>query len=142
MILLRRRDNFIETVALDIPTGKPYIFHQAVPCGKVQGHFSFQLGCFCALFRCQGKLFLRFGDDLLEIADRTVARLEDTPSGRILIVEESGKELFRKTYPKPVIDPPLDGLMTPMGEEEDFDFGLFIHNVLNDKRRKQAIFNP
>ena len=48
--------------------------------------------------------------------------------------------IFTLTYNRPRIDPPLELDPTPFVEEEDFDFCLFLLNVLSDPGRKERIY--
>jgi hypothetical protein len=100
--------------------------------GKEKGYFM-RLGdvdvAFCAI---SGKLMLLTGDAQVTLADSEVEVAgEDL---RTLRVERKGELLLRVAYPNPV-NPPME-LDFTMAEEEDFDLGLFVKNVLASEKRK------
>jgi hypothetical protein len=100
--------------------------------GKEKGYFM-RLGdtdlTFCAV---SGKLMLLTGDAQVPLADSKVEVAgEDL---RTLRVERDGELLLRVAYPNPV-NPPME-LDFTMAEEEDFDLGLFVKNVLASEKRK------
>ena len=99
---------------------------------KEHGYFA-RLGdtdvAFCAL---SGKLMLLTADSQVGLAD---SKVDVTGEGlRTLRVERDGELLLRVAYPNP-INPPLE-LDFTMAEEEDFDLGLFVKNVLASEKRK------
>jgi hypothetical protein len=53
----------------------------------------------------------------------------------------NGALLFSFEYNAPKLDIPLENDPTPFVEEEDFDFLLFVNNVLKDKARRERIYN-
>jgi hypothetical protein len=73
------------------------------------------------------------------MSDHTV-KLLSPGDRRILRVRSATKTVLEITYDAPVIDPPLSEDMTPMVEEEDFDFGLFLANVSRDRGRQDRLY--
>jgi hypothetical protein len=63
--------------------------------------------------------------------DRRLLRVTDRSTGSIVASLEY-------TLPDPVVAPEDDP--TPFAEAEDFDFGLFVANVANDRGRRDRIY--
>lgn len=83
------------------------------------------------LYASAGKLVLRIGDESCVFADQ---KTEFGGDGlRTLRVKKGDQAVMRVSYPNPV-NPPME-LDFTFSEEEDFDFGLFIHNVLSSEDR-------
>jgi hypothetical protein len=113
-----------ETGAVD-PVEKP-------ANAKERGYFM-RLGdsdvSFCAV---SGKLMLLTREAQVGLAGSKVeVSGEDL---RTLRVEREGEQVMRVAYPNPV-NPPME-LDFTMAEEEDFDLGLFVKNVLASEKRK------
>ena len=58
----------------------------------------------------------------------------------VLTLVRNGAVHFRWVYKPPIIEPPLDMDPTPFVEEEDFDFGVFVYNVIKDTGRTDRIY--
>jgi hypothetical protein len=80
-------------------------------------------------------LHFRLDDLDFLLDDATVIDLEQGPQSTLL-VRRNRSVLHTWTYVAPVLDPPLHEDPTPFVEDEDFDFGLFVHNVTNSARRR------
>lgn len=82
-----------------------------------------------------GKLHLRVGEALAPLPG---AKVELTGEGlRTLKVSKDDQLLVSLQYPNPV-NPPME-LDNSMAEEEDFDLGLFVSNVVGSARRRQHL---
>jgi hypothetical protein len=82
-----------------------------------------------------GQLMLRLGADVVPLGGAT-AELEGTELRRLQILRD-GAVVARLTYPNPVH--PFMEWDTTMAEEEDFDLGLFVANVLRSPRRSRHL---
>lgn len=87
-----------------------------------------QLAC---LYLASGKLTLRIGDESCVLVDTKTELLGD--GLRTLRVKKGEQAVMRVSYPNPV-NPPME-LDFSIAEEEDFDFGLFVHNVVSSEDR-------
>jgi hypothetical protein len=117
---------------LDTETGAVSPLEKPAGDEKEQGYFM-RLGdsevSFCAV---SGKLMLLTTDAQVALTgSRVEVAGEDL---RTLRVEREGELLMRVAYPNPV-NPPME-LDFTMAEEEDFDLGLFVKNVLASEKRK------
>ena len=96
-----------------------------------------RLGDVPVVFYAQsGKLALRIGDDTVALRPN----LKVSVSGedlRHLAVEENGNSILRHAYQNP-IDPPMD-FDLGLAEEEDFDLGLFVANVVASRERASLL---
>ncbi len=87
------------------------------------------------LYADRGALHLRVGD---RAAPLSGAEVEVKGEGlRTLKVVRKGEVVISLSYPNPV-NPPMEFDLT-MAEEEDFDLGLFVHNVSASLRRRDAL---
>ena len=58
------------------------------------------------------------------------------------IIDKIGNQVITELkYTKPKIIPPLEVDPTPFVEEEDYDYGLFLSNVVDDPDRKNRIYS-
>jgi hypothetical protein len=58
----------------------------------------------------------------------------------LLQVLSDGRVILQLTYLPPVLDPPLSADLTPFVEEEDFDFGVLLSNLSQDRGRQERIY--
>lgn len=103
----------------------------AAPAPKPRGYYTKlgdQLAC---LYLASGKLTLRIGDESCPMVD---AKTEFSGEGlRSLRIKKGDRVVMKASYPNPV-NPPME-FDYSIAEEEDFDFGLFIHNVFSSEKR-------
>lgn len=100
------------------------------------GHFSQRLGPLAVLYRGDGGLRLRVGD-LDYGLDQVTAEWSRTEStARLTLNTPSGGEVFE--YPA-AAHHEFD--FTAGVEEEDFDFGLFLANVIRDDERASRLYS-
>lgn len=103
-------------------------------------------GVLLIFYRQEHFLWLRIDEHVVKLDENTTAR-------RVLLNDRARLEILRNDYkltevtysvgPYEGLDPrdPVDDL-TPFSSNEDFDFGLFVFNVLTDDRRRAAIYAP
>lgn len=117
---------------LDTDTGAVAPLEGADANRKEQGYFM-RLGdsqlSFCAV---SGKLMLLTSDAQVGLSGSKVELTGEEL--RTLRVSHEGEQLLRIAYPNPV-NPPME-LDFTMAEEEDFDLGVFVKNVLGSEKRK------
>lgn len=90
-------------------------------------------------FRREGTLYLRTGNRLIEVTDHVASRHAAQDGRRTLTLVRGGEVLLTLSYPESdLADLPAD--IVPFAEEEDRDFGLFIHDVLSDPDRRSQIW--
>ncbi len=85
-----------------------------------------------------GKLRLSADKDPVELSDDLQVELagEELRTLRLCRSKDAGGDvLLRLSYPNPV-NPPMEFDLT-MAEEEDFDLGLFVRNVVSSDRRRE-----
>jgi len=108
---------------------------EKVPTGGSYGTVD---GKLMALFVWEDRLYLRYQDVRLVIAGDTSVRVETHGGLRDLTVLKDGATLLRCTYANPPL-PPDTGVLDPYDEEENYDFGLFVANIINDKSRQMVL---
>ena len=63
----------------------------------------------------------------------------ESPELNALTIKHRDAALVTIRYKPSVVGPSLESDPTPFVEREQFDFGLFIHNVLNDPKRRRLL---
>ena len=112
-----------------------------LPTLKINGVFDFLNGILVALYAFGGNLFLRIGDDVIQILGDVRVELEQNGFQSKLTVMRDGRALVLLNYPKSASGKIKDD-PTPFVDDEDFDFGLFVKNLVSDpKRRNVALEN-
>jgi hypothetical protein len=137
-VTVQSQDRFDEVVKLNSPDGVLEVLSKrahaeelpARPCGL----FSNLGGQFVALFQQEGVLWLRVGVLAYRIEDDFTAEWHELPDLNSLTIKRRDASVVTIRYKPPVINPPLESDPTPFVEREQFDFGLFVHNVLNDPK--------
>jgi hypothetical protein len=120
---------------LDLGTGKLAAPARAAERSDAKGVFM-QLGDALVVFHAQeGALTLRIGDDVVPLNGTTV-ELEGEDLRKLRVLRD-GDEIARLAYPNP-IHPALDWDFS-LAEEEDFDLGLFVRNVLASPKRQKFL---
>ena len=143
MVLLQSTDKFDDLAELEPTTGRLtwYSKHQtpALAFRPIRGHVARLDGHTLILYREATMLHLRIDDADFELTDDTYIELV-RGNLNVLTVIRRGVVLFSWTYKPPVIEPPLEMDPTPFVEEEHFDFGLFVYNVMRDACRRDRIY--
>lgn len=68
-------------------------------------------------------------------ANGTQAHLTAQGKTRRFELRHDGDSLLDLTYSTPTISPPINDVLSPGESEEDYDYALFLKNVLNDPAR-------
>jgi hypothetical protein len=147
MVLLRSSDSYTSLLDLNLETGAVAHWNEdddpSLRSLPKDGHYSQLEGHLWCLYRHMGDLHFRLDElDLKVTPDLEVEHL----SGKVnhFALRRGGVTLLALDYANPlVIDPEIKVqiAVTPMAEVEDFDFGLFVYNVLTDPGRRDAAGN-
>jgi hypothetical protein len=140
-IILQCQERFDRLAILHWPSlSITDVEREAVQCGEpISGHYSSLGGRFTAFFRCQGDLYL-LQERLLQISERVSSIIEVADNESQLMLLEGGTviaEIHAVNAPTVV---PISTDPTPFVEEEDFNFLLFVHNVLTSPDRRERIY--
>ena len=90
-----------------------------------------------AVFAKNNKMYFQYGESIIEINDDcNVLHKELTKEQREFRFYKKGELLFSNKY---IVDLSLYGIQ-PFDyiEEEDFDWGLLMSNLINDKERREV----
>ncbi len=106
---------------------------------QVDGFFAFLGGVLVALYRCRGELVLRVDHVNIPLADNIVVEVDGPSSRRVLSVLRDGHEIVQRVY---AIDESLKFPEDPTSflDDEDFDFGLYVANISQNRKRKGVMF--
>lgn len=147
MLLLRSHQRFNEVAEFDPDEGKLSIRakeNTAEGVGRrISGSYARLSKNTLLLYKLNGELYLKVdAQQPLRITDDITAQIENHDGRKgLLILRDEGSLLLTVWYQPPVIDPPLEqDYVSSFVEEEDFDFGLFVHNVINSSRRRKEIY--
>lgn len=91
------------------------------------------------LFRHEGVLYLRVGGRLIDLAGVS-SRHTVQDEWHALTLIAGGEELMAIRYPKSELPPWFPPDLVLFTSDEDWDFGLFIHNVLANPERRRGIW--
>jgi hypothetical protein len=154
-VLLQSAERARDFARFDPITGKMDFFSEdGAPREQLQadssGRFSFVEGALVVFYRDNGVLKLRIGDEEHVIDEETSSRI-DKGRNRLIaslrrsrrhnqfLLTQNGETVMTFNYQAPeTSNIPFDP--TPFVEEEDFDFMLFIHHVLDDSPRRKDIW--
>jgi len=139
MILLKSNDRYDDVLRLDPDTGITELISRKSEQEPIlfKGHFSVYDGDYVCIYRWNDKMLFRRMKDIIEIPRDATATLEESGSSKILRILSGDTELCRWRYPKPKFDF-IDALMYV--DDEYKDFGLFLHNVINDTTRQDGMY--
>jgi hypothetical protein len=107
----------------------------------IKGHIARLQGRTMILYREHGILHFRVDDKDFQLTGEIEIKLVSVDhKTNCFMIFCKGAQLFRWTYQRPIIDPPLEVDPTLGVEEEHFDFCLFVHNVVHDPLRRARIY--
>jgi len=142
---LLSNDDFLDFAVLETGTGELTFEHrcasQALPpdC-PVIGTYSKSLGALFALYRLNGQLYFRIGERAIPITADMNSRILTKGSRSEFMLIRCGEPIVLHDYvPSRPMSRANDDV-TPFAEDEDFDYLLFVHNVLTSPQRRDAIF--
>jgi hypothetical protein len=144
-LLLQSKDRFDQVALLDTSTGqiswlqKSEVYTE--PPLPIKGHIAQLRGRTLCLYREAGSLYFKVDSEVFELTEDTEVEFVhmENDLNRITIFRK-GVVLFTWTYERPIIHPPLKYDITPFVKEEDFDFCLFVSNVVSSSERRDRIY--
>ncbi len=142
MLLLQSSDHFTEMMKLDPVSGEAHFVSRgdvAEP-HRISGAYARVGEHLACLYRCGDRLFFSLDGKRTEVSEDAAAHLRRRGEARVLTIRQGNLTLVEWEYRLPPVNPPLEEDPTPFVDAEDFDFGLFVSNVLNDGARKDRIF--
>ena len=107
---------------------------------SIAGTFSIINAMMMSLHRIDGVLYFRSGNQEFEITDDIRSTLETRRKYRKFRLLKGNNLLVDVKYLTPKFQR-LSFDPTPFVEEEDFDFLLFVHNVLTEPGRRSRVCN-
>lgn len=139
MLVLKSNIRYNDLLKLDPDSGVVELVSRTANPGTVsiQGHFVNLDGGFACLYRWHDRIVFRFDGCAYEIPENATAELRVEGESKTLRILSDGSELCHWTYPSPTQDF-IDALRDT--DEADSDFGLFVHNVINDKERQRRMY--
>ncbi len=144
MLIIHSHDRYRDFLQFDPATGASrHLFLDDVPKleEKSCGHFAQINGHLMMLFRDDESLHLRIDRQDYVITDTTRVALE---RGRVNVLSiYQGENLVDKFSYEPYHPDLVDHwriYWTPFITKEDWDFGLYVFNVLNDTGRRNRIY--
>ena len=138
-ITLQSNDKFADFAEFDTET-KALVVHSKSASPLGEGDFYGWFGTVGAittlLFHVDHKLHFGYGSTTFSLEDDAQARIEGGEIRRKFTLERGGKTLITIDYEiaPPVVPPELDFTET---HPEDFDFLLFVRNVLKSPERRR-----
>lgn len=108
---------------------------------KINGVFVMCDGVLAALYAFDGALVLRLGNETIPVVEGIRIKVERKPKSATMVVLREDRPVAALPYVVAehlrVQDDP-----TPFVDEEDYDFGLYVKNLLSDvQRRRNAVRN-
>lgn len=145
IVTLRAYLNHTEKAKLNLATGelKNLSLLEAFRARKLPicGVYAVIEGSNVCLYRFDNKLCLRVGKQQFDISEHTRVRLTHVKQQQQRFQLMHGDAIVLDMISsRPIIDPPLSVDSTPFVEKEDFDFMLFITNVISDIGRRHRVF--
>ena len=143
-MILQSTDEFDKLVELDLESGACQFLsrkeHPEISSLQPSGAFSILDDTMFSLYRNDSLLYFRAGNRVVELTDDVTSSLTKKNKIRAFQLVKNGEPEISLTYPAPELEVPLALDPTPFIEEEDFDFLMFVHNVLTDSNRRNTIY--
>lgn len=143
-MILQSNDYFDQLAELDPGTGIYRLLSRKqnpeLTTRPPAGGYSMVDGTMLCLYRIEGVLYLRVGDREFKLTDDVTSTLTREDKNGVFRLVQGSNVLFVFKYLLPVHEVSLSLDPTPFIEEEDFDFLLFVHNVLTETGRRHGIY--
>lgn len=145
-MLVQSNDKFNRVGDFDPRSAKLVEFdrEQASPellASPLAGHFTMLAGKQVVFFRFEDRLRLSIEGEVWDLTDGLEFEWESAGESSLLRLRNGDLVACEVKYePGPKTGPPLKDDPTPFVEMEDWDFGLFIHNVLGNPDRAAGIY--
>lgn len=128
----------------EIPRIDPVTGQDRTTADLICGHFTIVAETVVVFYRYNGYLWLRLGRDARQLepgpSPFRYSRVHDR--ARMSLVDGAREVVSVEYTAGPESGPPLSKDMTPFVETEDWDFGLFVHNRLRSKARRERMYQP
>ncbi len=136
-------DHFDDVATFDPATGRLEEFHRAdrgaLPPGPLHGHYSRLSGILAVFYRNDGFLWLRVGREARNLdREGCEVRWQNVDGSSSLQLFDRRGLVTSVEYRPGTWDGSTDP--TPFAESEDWDFGLFVTNVLADDARRARMY--
>jgi len=147
-LLLEYFGNTFKLAELEPLTGKikvycKFIYKILHPFKPIfyNGFISMIEGRLFSFYKFKNKLFLKVDNTIFELDNMTQIQLEQKENFNIFSIYRGHVLLFDFKYKRPKIKPALESdTVSSFVSEEDFDFCLFIYNIVKNPERKMLIF--
>lgn len=138
MITIKSHEVYADVADFDTVT-KRLVWRRRGPGERIRisGIFG-RLGTESAvLYKRDGRLRLYVNRDDLDLSD---VQSRFSSEGHRRRLQLSGRQglLLDVDYNAPDINPPVNGVLTPGEDEENYDFALLLHNILVSPERRQT----
>lgn len=144
MILLQSKDVFEDILRINPLSGEMWELKRSdspeLAEEPINGTFANIGGKRLMFYRLEGGLRFSVDGEELAIDSDVGSSLESQGGERIFRLMKGGRELLRFDYKIEDLEEMIPGDITPFIEEEDFDFCLFVHHVLNNPEKRNFIY--
>ncbi|HEX6715739.1 MAG TPA: hypothetical protein VF088_01435 [Pyrinomonadaceae bacterium] len=144
-MILQSKDEFDEVMELDRVTGRYRTLsrkqHSEIMSIRPSGGYSIVNGILVCLYRVDNGLYFRLGEEDYKITDTVTSILVRENGYRLFQLMQNENLLVNFRYRSPLYEVPLNMDPTAFIDEEDFDFFLFVHNVLAQGDRRYRVYN-
>lgn len=142
-ILLQSFDSIGELVELDPDSRNIQSFckveHDNAGKESICGFYATLGDKTLAFYLHEDHLYFQVNESYYVIAENPRVELDYKGVGATLRLEIKSDTTLKISYERPILVVPLEEDPTPFVEEEDFDFGLFIFNILTHQARKERL---
>lgn len=143
-MILQSNDRFDEIAQFDPVTGNYQLLskkanHELVNA-PISGSYSIVGQILLALYRKNGDLYVWIDTKAFPISDTVSSALIQEGDQRVFRLLDNERLIATFRYLPSVSEVPMELDPTSFVEEEDFDFVLFIHNVLTDPGRRERVY--
>jgi hypothetical protein len=114
------------------------ILNKIETTGPTSGWYTHINEALCYLLFDKIQIFFSFGERVYKIDESIVAKLLKSESENVFELYKKEDLLISFTYPK--TPEYLEGNIFGFVEDEDFDWGLFLVNIINSRARQEIIF--
>ena len=142
-MLLQSNDDFDELIELNTLTNQIVYFSKRrdkLAYEKIQGRYSIINNHFLGFYRDKNLLHFRLDDQDFILEENIKFSFTFSGSDRLIHISSENETLSSYSYSLKDAIIPLEQDITPFIEAEDFDFGLFVFNVIQNAHRRGEIF--
>lgn len=144
MILLRNWGKYAEFATLSFPLYElnELSDYSSAKIGdqKVYGNYSKGNYGIATLFRHEGELYFSINEQFIQLVDAFGATHTLNAESSVLTIHANCRTIIEIPYVSKATSMVYEFDPTPFVEPEDFDFFLFVFNVLNDTGRRSRIY--